>query len=88
MFIRQDSIPPPRPKREDIDVVAAHKNAVPVLLSVVENADNFFLPSVRVTAVEVLATLSSSDAGECLRNLVANPAEDPEVRQAAALTFA
>ena len=68
--------------------LVAHEDAVPLLLSIIENRDNFFHPSVRVTAAEVLATIPTPDAKECLLNLVANQAEAPEVRQAAALTFA
>jgi HEAT repeat protein len=68
--------------------LVAREAAVPVLVSVINNVEGFFLPSVRVAAVEVLATITSSTAKDCLRDLLSNPDEDPEVRQAAALIFA
>jgi HEAT repeat protein len=66
----------------------AREHAVQALVEVISNRENYFLPSVRVTAAEVLATLPVAVARQCLQGLVDNPSEDPEVRQAALLAFA
>ena len=63
--------------------VVAREDALPALLAVVSNGDNYFLPSVRVTATEVLATIPAPAARDCLRSLAENPGEVAEVRLAA-----
>jgi HEAT repeat protein len=66
----------------------AREEAVPVLLAVVANADNYFLPSVRLAAVEVLGTLPVPAAREGLRQLLDNPNEEIEIVQAAKRSLA
>jgi HEAT repeat protein len=63
--------------------IVAGVEAVPTLLTVVSNPDNYFLPSVRATAIQVLAAIPGPDAANCLRQVRENPSEDPIVRQAA-----
>jgi HEAT repeat protein len=66
----------------------AREEAVPTLLGVISNGDNYFLPSVRVAATEVLATIPAPEARNYLRDLMNNPNEVPEIRQVATQAFA
>jgi HEAT repeat protein len=63
--------------------LVAGSEALPTLLMVVSNSENYFLPSVRLTAVQVLSSISDPTAAECLRRVRENPLEDPSVREAA-----
>jgi|GEM_PF-1258057 len=66
----------------------AREQAVPTLLEVVANTNNYFLTSVRVAAIETLASIPVQAARDCLRNVANNLNEAPEVRKAATLVFA
>ena len=62
----------------------ADARAVSPLLAVVENADGFFLGTVRRTAVRSLTRLRDARALKTLTAVAANVNEDPAVREAAA----
>lgn len=82
LAIRDPFADPSRAAIRALARVASADQAASVLIQVITNADNYFLPSVRVAAVAALADVQTDAARVFLRGLVANPAEAPEVREA------
>jgi HEAT repeat protein len=82
LAVRDPFAEPSRAAIRALGAVAA-EDATAVLQAVISNNDNYFLPSVRATAAEVLAAFPGPVAKDWLRSVANNPHEDPAVRQAA-----
>lgn len=61
----------------------AHARAVEPLVAVLRNADAFFLPPVRLAAIETLGRFPAPAARAALHEVAENPAEDASFRHAA-----